>query len=237
MSAARAIDCREARLCGSFASTRSLRVFIESRLAAVQFLVQSIAVDAYSNCMSTVEIEVKFPVADPVDLARRLLEIGFHEVTPRTFERNVLYDTPDRRLRPQQSILRVRNYGGRWTVTLKCLPRNHDPAARHKHREETETSVQDGEAIGHIFTQLGYAPAFVYEKWRTEYSDAVGHCVLDETPIGVYAELEGPEAWIDATGRLLGVEPTDFLTLSYGRLFDQWRERTGSSANNLTFEE
>jgi adenylate cyclase, class 2 len=187
--------------------------------------------------MSSVEIEVKFAVADPAALARRLAGTGFHEETPRTFERNVLYDTPDRRLRAQQSILRVRQYGDRWTVTHKCLTRNNDPAARHKHREETETTVRDGEAIGHIFTQLGYAPSFAYEKWRTEYSDGTGHCVLDETPIGVYAELEGPEDWIDSTGHKLGVDHAQFLTLSYGRLFDQWREETGSTAQNLTFAE
>lgn len=187
--------------------------------------------------MSTVEIEVKFPVADPAGFARRLIQIGFREKTPRTFERNILYDTPDRRLRSQQSILRVRNYGGQWKVTHKCLPNNHDPSARHKHRDETETSVKDGEAIGQIFTQLGYGPAFVYEKWRTEFADATGHCVLDETPIGVYAELEGPEEWIDETGRTLGMDTNQFITLSYGRLFDQWRQKTGSPAENLTFAE
>jgi adenylate cyclase, class 2 len=187
--------------------------------------------------MSSVEIEVKFSVDDPADLARRLAVAGFHEVTPRTFERNVLYDTADRRLRPQQAILRIRNYGGHWTITHKCLTRDNDPAARHKRREETETSVADGEAMGHIFTQLGYTPAFVYEKWRTEFADSTGHCVLDETPIGIYAELEGPEDWIDSTGRKLGIDPAHFSTLSYGRLFDQWRDRTGSSAQNLTFDE
>jgi adenylate cyclase class 2 len=187
--------------------------------------------------MSSMEIEVKFPVDDLASLAERLLSAGFHIETPRTFERNVLYDTPDRRLRSQQAILRVRNYGGHWKITHKCLPRDHDPSARHKHREETETSVYDGEAIGHIFAQLGYVPSFAYDKWRTEYADGTGHCVLDETPIGVYAELEGPEDWIDATGRALGVAPTQFSTLSYGRLFDQWRERTGSCAENLTFDE
>jgi adenylate cyclase, class 2 len=187
--------------------------------------------------MSSVEIEVKFAVADPADLARRLARAGFHEETPRTFERNVLYDTADRRLRAQQAILRVREYGSRWTVTHKCLTRDHSPAARHKHREETETAVSDGEAIGQIFSQLGYVPAFTYEKWRTEFADATGHCVLDETPIGTYAELEGPEDWIDATGRKLGIDHADFLTLSYGRLFEQWREQTGSTAQNLTFAE
>ena len=187
--------------------------------------------------MSTVEIEVKFPVADPAALHQRLLDAGFHLETPRTFERNVLYDTPDRRLRSRQSILRVRRYGDSWRITYKCLPRDNDPAARHKHREETETSVEDGEAIGHIFAELGYAPAFVYEKWRTEYADSTGHCVLDETPIGIYAELEGPEDWIDAAGRKLDVDPQSFLTRSYGRLFEEWRQQTGSSARNLTFRE
>jgi adenylate cyclase class 2 len=183
------------------------------------------------------EIEVKFRVPDPAALTRRLNDAGFHEETPRTFERNILYDTPDRRLRAQQTILRVRKYGDRWIVTHKCLPRNYDPATPHKHREETETEVQDGEAIGQIFSQLGFQPAFVYEKWRTEFSDSTGHCVLDETPIGVYAELEGPSEWIDETSRKLSIDPTALITLSYGRLFDQWRQATGSSTQNLTFDE
>jgi adenylate cyclase class 2 len=183
------------------------------------------------------EIEVKFRVPDPAALTRRLNDAGFHEETPRTFERNILYDTPDRRLRAQQTILRVRKYGDRWIVTHKCLPRNYDPATPHKHREETETEVQDGEAIGQIFSQLGFQPAFVYEKWRTEFSDSTGHCVLDETPIGVYAELEGPSEWIDETSRKLSIDPTALITLSYGRLFDQWRQDTGNLAQNLTFNE
>ncbi|HEX3662994.1 MAG TPA: class IV adenylate cyclase [Acidobacteriaceae bacterium] len=183
------------------------------------------------------EIEVKFRVADPAALRRHLATAGFHEKTPRTFERNVLYDTPDRRLRARTAILRVRKYGERWVVTFKCPPPDNDPSARHKSREETETPVQDGEAIGHIFTQLGYQPTFVYEKWRTEFADATGHCVLDETPIGVYAELEGPPEWIDASGHKLGIDPADFITLSYGRLFEQWKKDTASPAENLTFTE
>jgi len=183
------------------------------------------------------EVEVKFRVPNPEDLTRRLHDAGFRVETPRTFERNVLYDTPDRRLRAQTAILRIRQYGERWIVTWKCLPQNHDPDARHKHRDETETQVQDGNAIGHIFVQLGFQPAFTYEKWRTEFADAIGHCVLDETPLGVYAELEGPPDWIDATGHKLGIASSEFLTLSYGRLFEQWQKETGSGAQNLTFDE
>jgi adenylate cyclase, class 2 len=190
---------------------------------------------AYTACMSAVEIEVKFQVADPSVLDEKLRALGFKCVTERTFERNVLYDTRDRRLRAQQSILRIRKYGDRWLLTHKCLTPDNDPAARHKRRVETETEVADGEALGTVFTQLGYEPAFTYEKWRTEYADATGHCVLDETPIGIFAELEGPGDWIDRVGAQLGLDPSQMITLSYGRLFEEWRERTGSSASDLTF--
>jgi adenylate cyclase, class 2 len=182
------------------------------------------------------EIEVKFAVTDGAALEEKLRALGFRCTTPRTFEHNVLYDTPDRRLRAQQSILRIRKYGERWLLTHKCLPQDYDPESRHKHRVETETEVADGEALGKVFSQLGFEAAFAYEKWRTEYADSEGHCVLDETPIGNFAELEGPEEWIDRIGAELGMDSSSLMTLSYGRLFDLWREKTGRNASDLTFE-
>lgn len=187
--------------------------------------------------MSTVEIEVKFRVRDAAEFAEQLAALGFREQTPRTFERNVLFDTPEHRLRTNRSILRIRRYGERWVLTHKCLPQNFDPKERHKHRQETETEVQDGEALATVFEQLGFAPTFVYEKWRTEFGDETGHCVLDETPIGLFAELEGPEEWIDRCSHALGLKPGDLFTLSYGRLFEEWRDRTGSKAEQFTFDE
>lgn len=185
--------------------------------------------------MNAVEIEVKFRVENSQSLEEKLRSLGFHSVTPRTFERNTLYDSPDRKLRSRQGILRIRKYGDRWVLTHKCLPADHDPNARHKHRIETETEIADGDALGAIFVQLGYLPVFVYEKWRAEYADAVGHCVLDETPIGVFAELEGPEEWIDSISARLGLDPSALMTLSYGRLFENWQKETGSPARDMTF--
>ena len=185
--------------------------------------------------MSAVEIEVKFRVDDSQQLQEKLRSLGFRSLTPRTFERNTLYDTPDRSLRARQAILRVRKYGDRWVLTHKCLPSDHDPNARHKHRVEIETEVADGEALGSIFTQLGYQPVFIYEKWRAEYGDATGHCVIDETPVGVFAELEGPAEWIDTISERLGLDPASLMTDSYGRLFENWRRETGSAARDMTF--
>ena len=122
-------------------------------------------------------------------------------------------------------------------LTHKSLPHDHDPKERHKHRQEVETVVEDGEALATVFERLGYRETFVYEKWRTEFTDGTGHCVIDETPIGLFAELEGPESWIDRQSRALGLASDDLLTLSYGRLFEAWREETGSRAAQLTFAE
>jgi adenylate cyclase class 2 len=219
--------------------------------------------------MQSAEIELKFPVDDPAHLQSRLPGLGFHLDTPRTFEHNTLYDTAGRTLRQTKQILRLRRYGSLWTLTHKRQPAPSPDAERsaegatgiYKIRIETETHVDDGPALGAIFEQLGYAPVFHYEKFRTEWSQSVslrgalsgvdlapleadtfdalsldsGHLVLDETPIGTYAELEGPPAWIDRTLAQLDIDPSICITESYGKLFLAWKERTGSPAEHLTF--
>jgi adenylate cyclase class 2 len=182
-----------------------------------------------------VETEIKFRVDDLANLAQRLEQTGFRLKTPRSFESNTLYDTPDRRMRARTEILRLRSYAGRWILTHKRLPETGPGEDTHKHRIETETEISDGDALAAVFQSLGLVPAFRYEKWRAEWEDGQGHCVVDETPIGNFAELEGEAEWIDLTARRLGVGPEKYITLSYGRLFDQWREREHSSAPDLTF--
>lgn len=192
--------------------------------------------------MSNAEIELKCPISDPAALQSRLLELGFHIETPSTFEHNTLYDTPSRDLRSRTEILRIRQYGSTYTVTHKGLadPHGAPDSARYKVRIETETTVGDGPTLAAIFEHLGYAPAFVYEKYRTEWShasDPSAHVVVDETPIGTYAELEGPPDWIERTLSQLSIDPASCLTDSYGKLFLDWKQRTGSTAENLTFAE
>jgi len=182
-----------------------------------------------------VETEIKFRVGDLPGFARRLEAAGFNMVTPRSFESNVLYDTPGREMRARTEILRIRRYGDRWSVTHKRLPDSGPGEDRHKHRIETETEVADGATLAEIFLSLGLVPAFRYEKWRTEWSDGEGQCVVDETPIGDFAELEGSAAWIDGAAARLGIDPSHYITLSYGRLFDLWREERHSAATDLTF--
>jgi adenylate cyclase, class 2 len=210
--------------------------------------------------MQNAEIELKFPVHDLARLQSRVPGLGFHLDTPRTFEQNTLYDTPARTLRQSKQILRLRRYGDLWTLTHKRQPASpgNGGEGRYKVRIETETHLDDGPALAAIFEQLGYSPVFRYEKFRTEWSQATstivgplftdadhldevsaasGHLVLDETPIGNYAELEGPPAWIDETLAKLDIDPAICITDSYGKLFLNWKERTGSSVEHLTFDQ
>ena len=73
--------------------------------------------------------------------------------------------------------------------------------ARSKSREEIETELADGAAFEAILAALGYSRTFRYEKYRTKFVSASrtgsGLITLDETPIGSFLELEGPEYWID----------------------------------------
>jgi adenylate cyclase class 2 len=182
-----------------------------------------------------IETEIKFRVDDLDRLACRLEAAGFRLETPRAFESNVLYDTPDRQLRARTEILRIRGYAGQWIVTHKRLPDIGPGEDSHKHRIETETEVADGDAMAVIFLALGLTPAFRYEKWRAAWTDGEGHCVVDETPIGDYAELEGPAEWIDRIAARISLDPAEYITLSYGRLFDLWREQHNSAVQDLTF--
>ncbi len=190
--------------------------------------------------MQSAEIELKFPVSDPAELQQHLPHLGFTLETPRTFEHNTLYDTPDRQLRARHQLLRLRSYGDRCTLTHKRTPDNADDS-HYKTRIETESTVGDCEALATVFAHLGYTAAFIYEKFRTEWSfplaTAHAHLVVDETPIGTWAELEGPTDWIDRMLVELAVDTRTCLTDSYGKLFLTWKERTGSPAENLTFAE
>jgi adenylate cyclase class 2 len=183
-----------------------------------------------------IETEIKFKVSDLPGLAERLRAAGFTLQTPRAFESNVLYDTPDRAMRARTEILRIRSYNGRWTVTHKRLPDNRPGVDTHKHRIETESDVADGRAFEEIFQSLGLVAAFRYEKWRTEWHDGQGHCVVDETPIGNYAELEGTAEWIDRAAERLGISRGDYNTMIYGRHFEHWCAQHNSQARDLIFD-
>ena len=182
---------------------------------------------------SSNETEIKFKVADLEALATRLHQLGFRQITPTTHEMNTLFDLPGRQLTNRGDLLRLRKYGETWVLTHKSKG-NHQ-AGPHKVRIETETQVEDGIKMEAILRALQFEPAFRYEKFRSEWQGEQGHVVVDETPIGNFAEIEGPDDWIDRVARDLGVAQANYITETYAGLFFDWKRRTGSLADEMTF--
>jgi adenylate cyclase, class 2 len=178
------------------------------------------------------EIEIKFRVADLRALARRLRAAGFRLVTPRTHEMNTLYDLPGEVLRGRKELLRIRKYGSAWTLTHKSKGK----MGRHNARLELETGVADGKKMDLILRALGYSPSFRYEKFRAEWTDGKGQVVVDETPVGNFCEIEGASRWIDATANRLSVSEVEYITKNYAGLFLEWKAKTKSQAEEMTFK-
>ncbi len=182
------------------------------------------------------EIEIKARLADRSAFAASLPTLGFHLKTAETMERNTLFDTPDGQLRQRRELLRIRQYGSHWKLTHKA-PAENEVSKAHKSRVETETGIANGETLAVIFERLGYRPVFTYEKIRAEWTDGEGEIVIDVTPIGDFAELEGEHDSIDKTAARLGIERSQYLTASYGQLFLDWKKAKNHPAANMTFTE
>jgi adenylate cyclase class 2 len=182
------------------------------------------------------EIEIKFRVSDLNSLIDSLRRLGLEQITPRTQEMNTLFDLPGHPLRAKGELLRLRKYGEYWVLTHKARSKDKDKNGPHKIRVETETRVESGDKIEAILRALNFEPCFRYEKFRAEWKGTQGHVVIDETPIGNFAEIEGPPEWIDTLARDLGVTQRDYITETYAGLFFTWKRQTGSPANEMTFE-
>ena len=146
---------------------------------------------------------------------------------------NILWDTADLRLRAQGKLARLREAGRLCTLTFKGKSMD----TRHKVREEIETRVENAAAIERVFREVGLTPVFRYEKYRTEYEGDKVHGVvtLDETPIGIFLEIEGSARWIDRTAKQLGFSSADYITASYGGLYLQYCSAHGIQPSNMVF--
>ena len=163
------------------------------------------------------ETEIKLRAGSAVEAQQRIEAAGFVVARPRLFETNQLLDTPAGLLKSRGEVLRIRQCGGENILTYK------GPAerGRHKSREEIETQAGDAAALLTVLARLGFAPTYRYEKFRTEFAHPGEHGVVtvDETPIGVFVEVEGHSDWIDKTASALGYSEKDYIIESYASLF------------------
>jgi adenylate cyclase, class 2 len=185
------------------------------------------------------ETEIKLPVHNPHEVKRRLRELGFRTAKARHFERNLLFDFPDLRLRKARCLVRLRYLDGEGLLTFKGAPLH---SRDYKVRREVETRVEDAAQLREIFESLGLRQAFTYEKYRTIYAQREAReefgpfqVCYDETPIGDYLELEGAERRIDEVARQLGHSRQDYITASYAVLYRQSCRAQGKEPGNMVF--
>ncbi len=158
---------------------------------------------------------------------------GFGIIRRRVFEQNLVLDDESKTLYGRGVLLRVRRAGKK----VVCTAKGAEIPGRHKRRKEHEFEASDFDECIAFFATIGYQESFRYEKYRTEYAieGEPGHVTLDETPVGVYMELEGAAPWIDSTAKKLGFPRSTWIKSSYWRLYREWCEAKGIAPGRMKF--
>jgi adenylate cyclase, class 2 len=177
------------------------------------------------------EVKLRFESADQARAA--ILAADAAPLRCRRLQEDALLDDVGETLRKRRCVLRVRVESGRSLLTFKG-PVQNSPM---KLREEIETIVGDGETMLRCFEQLGYGVWFRYQKYREEYALGDVIVALDETPVGVFVEIEGAEDGILEATRALGRSPSEFVLDSYRSLFMEHRRAQGLPATDMLFDE
>jgi adenylate cyclase class 2 len=175
------------------------------------------------------EVKLRYP---SVEEARTAIEAaGGTPLLGRRLQEDALLDDEDETLRRRGCALRIRCENGKSRITFKGPIQ---PSAM-KLRDEFETVVGDGTLLLRIFEELGYHVWFRYEKYREEYSREDVTVAIDETPVGVFVEIEGSEHGITAMADALGRHESDYLLDSYRSLFLQLRDTCGLTGSDMVF--
>jgi adenylate cyclase class 2 len=104
-----------------------------------------------------------------------------------------------------------------------------------KSREELETTVGDAATLMALLAALGYQPFFCSEKYREEYALDQATVTVDETPFGVFVEIEATPETIAHIAARLGRTPADYLLESYPALWRRWCEVHGLGMRDMVF--
>jgi adenylate cyclase class 2 len=162
------------------------------------------------------ETEIKLRVGSAEGARALLARLGAFLVEPRHFEDNVLFDDAARQLTSEGRLLRLRVTPWANALTFKG-PR--EATGEIKSRDEIETRVEDAAALRMILGVLGLSPVFRYEKYREVFEWDDTEIVIDETPIGVFIEIEGDSESIRRTAEALGFGPESYVAETYAELF------------------
>jgi len=178
------------------------------------------------------EIEVKFLIDDLAAMRQRLMALGARLKTPRTYEDNWLFDTPDEQLTRQGRLLRLRRDRHN-SITYKERPAQPDPDFKVLHEYEIE--VSDFAQAHTILEKLGFVPTLRYEKYRETFTYQGAEIVLDEVPFGTFMEIEASREAIRSIAAALGLAFAARLVAGYGKIFEAVRQTYNLAVTDMTF--
>jgi adenylate cyclase, class 2 len=179
------------------------------------------------------EREIKLVFTDREQAKAAILAAGATPLRGRRLQEDCLLDTADDSLRRKRCVLRVRMECGKTLLTFK----GPVEASPMKLREELETVVGDGLLLLRVLEQLGFRVWFRYQKYREEFAREDVTVAIDETPVGIFVEIEGSERGIREMATALAREPNDYLLDSYRGLFVKHCESRGLPLTDMLFEE
>ena len=183
--------------------------------------------------VTSLEREIKLRFASAGEARAAVIAAGCTPLHGRRLQDDALLDNEEEVLRRRRCVLRVRLENGKSRVTFKGPVQ----PSTMKLREEHETLVGDGEVLLAIFEELGLHTWFRYEKYREEFAHEDVIVAIDETPVGVFVEIEGGEQGIHDMAAALGRSPADYILDSYRSLFLQHRDACGLSTSDMVFDE
>jgi adenylate cyclase class 2 len=181
----------------------------------------------------TLEREIKLRFDSAEDARAAIIACGATPLLGRRLQEDSLLDTDSEELRRRRCVLRVRMENGKSRLTFKGPVQ----PGLMKVREELETVVGDGEILKRVLCELGLHIWFRYEKYREEFAYEDVIVAIDETPVGVFVELEGSEQGIAMMAERLGRFESDYIQDSYRGLFLRHREEHGLSGPDMVFPE
>lgn len=192
---------------------------------------------------TTREIEVKLRIAVLPALVRELKRLGA-AAHGRVLEQNTLYDTPGSDFRIRGRLLRLRTEtpapsrilpGGAKQAILTSKAPVPESGRRSRYKEKLEREVAVGSPARWLaaLRAIGFRPSFRYEKYRTTFRLPGLHLELDETPVGIFLELEGSPRAIDRVARALGYAPREYINGTYWDLYAADCRRRGRRPTNM----
>jgi adenylate cyclase class 2 len=178
------------------------------------------------------ETEIKVYVTRPTLLKKRLRALGATLVQRRHFEENEILDFKDGRVRKARSLVRLRTAEGTGYLAFKG-PRTIRNG--FKSRREIEVGLANPAALREILRAVGLRTVYRYEKFRTVFKLGRTLITLDETPIGVYTEMEGSPPSIRRIAASLGFEPKQFITATYFDLHRKYLRENHLGMRHMQF--